>query len=460
VISLLGLGGPAPEELLDEALAVSVESISKTYSEIHEARYRPAVSIFAHLRERRSGTPAGTVMEPVVEDEDDDDEDEVDELLLGREVAGALADVSFDVRRGEAVVVTGSEGAAGRTVARILCRMISPTSGRVVIRGRVAPSVELAISLSRGETTTRGVARRLAGLAGPGRRHRSEFVQAAFALAFGDSPQQADVARPSKQVLRRVAAAAAFDPTADVLIIDDLSDFGDPDFPRRCRDRLAERLSEGAGAIITASDPAPVSDLCSRAVWLDEGRVAKIAPAIETVSLPSARVSRDPEAEGASASRLRAKPRLPFSDQHAALRSLDVLRCDGAQLEDARLDDWIIVRVAFDIATNATTKLVVRFGGAETFDFVERGVLEVGRYVATLRIPPGVVSGGEYDVAVGLILENEGHRTKVGLRDAARVRVDGDEEGLVAAAEAGFAPAVADPDAVSEAEWSLEAASN
>ena len=63
---------------------------------------------------------------------------------------------------------------------------------------------------------------------------------------------------------------------------------------------------------------------------------------------------------------------------------------------------------------------------------------------------------GEYDIAVGLILERGGERTKVGRRDAARLVVEGDDEGLVAAAEAGSAPATAAGAEASDAEWSLE----
>jgi hypothetical protein len=281
-------------------------------------------------------------------------------------------------------------------------------------------------------------------------------VRAALELALGDSQAEADLAQPSKNVLRRVAAAAAFDPTADILVIDALPELGDPDFPRRCRERLAERLSNGAGVVITASDPTLVSDLCSRVVWLDGGRVARIV-STEDVAESTGPPAGVPEPKEPPQPRIRTKPTLRSFDEHVALRSFALLRPDGSPLGDARTDDWIVGRIAFEIATAATVKLVVRLVGGETPTFVERGELGEGTYVATLRIPPGAVPAGEYDVAVGLILEREGERTKVGRRDAARLHVDGDEEGLVAAAEAGAAPATAAEAGANEAEWSLEA---
>ena len=443
-----------PEQVLDEALAVSVESISKAYSAVHETRYRPAVSVFARLRERRSDGP----IEAELIDEDDED-DEAEDLLPERRVGAALADVSFDVRRGEAVGVIGSEESASRTVARILCGMTSPTSGKILVRGRIGPSAELATSLARREATVRGVARRLAGLAGPGRRERSRFVREALGLALGDAWGEVDAARPPKQVLRRVATAAAFDPTADVLVVDELSDLGDPDFPRRCRQRLVERLSAGTGVVITSPDLPLIAELCSRVVWLEEGRVARIGPAREMIAELTAQGSGSAEPDPGAARGSR-KPMLHSFDEHAAIHSVVLLRPDGSPLEDAGPEDWIMLRIEFETATTGTVMVVVRFVGAETVTFVERNQLAEGAYVAKLRVPPGAVPAGDYVIAAGLVLERLGTRTKVGRRRAAHIRVDGDEEGLVLAAEAGAAPASAAQSEGSEAEWSLEAVFN
>ena len=450
-----------PESLLDEELALSVESITKSYSEIHERRYRPAVTVFAQLRERRSGAHGGARPGPVdreaAEFEDEDEElDELDEPLVGVDTDAALADVSFDVRRGEAVGVIGAADAAARTVARILCGMTWPSSGRVVLRGRVAPSSELAIILSRRETTTRAVARRLAGLAVPGRRQRRRFVRSTLELAFGDSPEEADVARPSRQVLKRVAAAAALDPTADILVVDSLADLGDPDFPRRYRERLAERLAAGAAAVITAPDLTLISDFCSRVVWLEEGRVARIGPARELISEMTAPPASEPEPETQPPPRVRQKPPLRSFDEHAALQSVAVLGANDSPLEEAQVSDWIVLRTEFELAGTENMLVTVRFFGEETITFVEQARLNEGAFVATLRIPPGSIPAGDYVIAVGLVLERESERIKVGRRTAARIRVEGDEEDLVLAAEAG-AELSAGESLPAEAEWSLEA---
>jgi hypothetical protein len=324
-----------------------------------------------------------------------------------------------------------------------------------VFRGRIAPTSELAIALTRRETTARGVARRLAGLAGPRRRGRAQFVRAALDLAFAESIVEADAARPSREILRRVAVAATLDPTADVLVVDDLPELGDPDFPRRCRDRLAERLAAAAGVVITSPDLTLISDFCSHAVWIDGGRVARRGP---TGELIAALVPSAAGGDGATDSpppRISRKPMLHSFDACAAIHSVVLLRPDGSRLEDARPDDWITLRVEFETAITASVMVVVRFIGAETLTYVEQSQLGEGAYIATLRLPPGAVPAGEYAISAGLVLEHSGRRTKVGRRRAAQIRVGGYEENFVLAAEAGAVPSDARPER-SDVEWSLE----
>jgi hypothetical protein len=230
---------------------------------------------------------------------------------------------------------------------------------------------------------------------------------------------------------------------------------------------LFDRLSAGAAVVVTAADPALISDLCTRVVLLQEGRVARFGPAAEVLAeIGSRRTEGDrqssqapaesgPESEAPRAG-LRGRPQLRSFSEHAAIHSVAVLRPDGSPVEVARNDESVVVRIEFELAARETVLVVVRFVGAQTLTFVEQRDLGEGGYVASLRIPPGAVPTGEYVLPVGLVLEREGDRRKVGRRNAARIRVDGDEEGLALLGETGAALQDDARPETSDADWSFE----
>ena len=124
--------------------------------------------------------------------------------------------------------------------------MTPPSSGRILVRGRIAPSFELAALLTRRATSAQSAAKILAVLAGPGRRHRRASIESTLALALGNDVSDARLARISKELLRRIAVAAVLDPFADVLVLDERPALRDSEFRRRWFERLEVRLAEGA----------------------------------------------------------------------------------------------------------------------------------------------------------------------------------------------------------------------
>lgn len=481
---------------LPEDVALSVERLSRTDTNIHEARYRPAVSVFAHLRERQAADrgPQDVVYELGADDEEEDD-DEAAGPPVGE--ISSLADVSFDVRRGEALGIVGTPYSAVRTLTRALCGMTAPSSGRIVMRGRVGPSVELAIALTSSETSVSAVARRLAGLAGPGRRLHNAYVREALELAFADEPHAASMARPPKNFLRRAAVAATLDPFAETLVIDALPEFGDPEFPERCIQRIRDRLDAGAAAVVACEDFAVIRALCSRVVWLEDERVRRIGPLDDVLAELSGRGAPAPEEEAVTTTPAQAtaqaekqaearkqaralarkqakaqareetktqavpkprRPKLPLRwfDAHAALLSVQVADAAAGSRDVFGLAEEIWIRVAFETVTPGTVRVVIRIISEETRTFLDDFPLEPGEHVAQLRLPAGIEAAGDYDVAAWLIFEHEDGRTKIGRAPAARVRVAEDESLLSLEREgAGRAATVATDD---EVEWAIESA--
>ncbi len=458
---------------LPEDVSLSVENVSRTDTDIHEARYRPAVSIYARLRERQAADRSPASVSYDIEGEDDDEDGEAESA--SKILTSPIADVAFTVRKGEAVGVVGSPSSAVRTLMRALSGMTAPSSGRIVMRGRIAPSVELAVALTSRETTVRAVARGLSELAGPGRRLRGEYVRKALELAFADEPYAASLAQPPKQYLRRAAVAATLDPFAEILLIDALPGFGDPAFPERCIRRIQARLAEGAAAVVACEDLDVIRALCSRVVWLEGERVRRIGPVDEVLAelgvgaeaeeaIEAEAVASSPEEDEEPAAEPietperapRSKPPLRWFDEHAALTSVQVEHAGSERGDAFGNGEEIRIRVGFETATAATVRVVVRLLSDETRTLLNDFPLEPGSYIAQLRLPDGIEAAGDYDIAAWLIFEHETGRTKIGRVPAARIRVTHDESVLPLEPE-GMARA-ADVSADDDGVWAIESA--
>ena len=135
-------------------------------------------------------------------------------------------------------------------------------------------------------------------------------------------------AQPPKEILRRVAVAAAFDPTADILVVDALPDYGDPELPRRCRratraaTRSRRRCDPHRAAISLSS---PSWGCSSRRGARRRGRVARVGPRPARSCASSPRANKRATGPPAQA-RSNAKPRTtsPSTREYSALMSVVV----------------------------------------------------------------------------------------------------------------------------------------
>jgi ABC-type polysaccharide/polyol phosphate transport system ATPase subunit len=215
-------------------------------------------------------------------DEDDEfDDDAIAGDVLPEEAEPtreyALEDVSFEVLPGRALVVLGSSASGKTTLIRLLGGLEPPTSGRILLRGRAAPTIEFGRLVMRTDTSPRTNARLMASLAHVPRRRRQQHVEELLALAC--PPSGFPRAHDPKSVVKRLAIAAAVDPTADLLFLEDLSDVGDPTFRASCLERVEGLLARGGSVVLATADLALARRLCTDALWLEQGRVVAFGPA-------------------------------------------------------------------------------------------------------------------------------------------------------------------------------------
>lgn len=183
----------------------------------------------------------------------------------------SLRDVAFRVRRGETVGIIGRNGSGKSTLLQIVCGTLHPSTGRVEVQGRVAALLELGTGFNP-EFTGRENVFLNASLLGLTRSQ----VDARFAdiEAFADIGQFIDqpVKTYSSGMLVRLAFAVIAFVDADILIIDEALAVGDAFFTQKCM-RFLRKFMQTGTVLFVSHDTTAVKALCSRAIWLENGKL-------------------------------------------------------------------------------------------------------------------------------------------------------------------------------------------
>jgi len=190
----------------------------------------------------------------------------------GREQIWALRDVSFDVRAGDAVGIIGRNGSGKSTLLKILSRIAVPTTGSAVIRGRVGSLLEVGTGFHLELTGRENIFLNGAILGMRGREIRRKFdeiVEFAGIERFIDTP----VKFYSSGMHVRLAFSVAAHLEPEILVVDEVLAVGDIAFQRKCIGKMSEVAGEGRTVLFVSHNHNVVRQLCSRLVYLDEGRL-------------------------------------------------------------------------------------------------------------------------------------------------------------------------------------------
>jgi lipopolysaccharide transport system ATP-binding protein len=196
--------------------------------------------------------------------------------LSGREGRGpahaALADVDLEVRRGEAVGIIGRNGAGKSTLLQLICGVLQPSSGTRAVRGRVAALLELGAGFNpelSGRENVRLNGPLLGLSAAQIDRRMDEIIDFSGIGAFVDQP----VRSYSSGMFVRLAFSMATSVEPDILVIDEALSVGDGQFARKSFERIMALKERGATILFCSHSMFQVESLCTRALWVHDGRV-------------------------------------------------------------------------------------------------------------------------------------------------------------------------------------------
>jgi ABC-2 type transport system ATP-binding protein len=193
-----------------------------------------------------------------------------------------LRDVSLTIHHGEAVGIVGPNGAGKSTLLRVAAGIIRPTEGVAISRGTVAPVMELGTGfepeLSGRENILFNGA--LLGFSRPYMRAREDDIISFSGLeSFIDAPLRTY----STGMVARLAFAVATSIEAETILLDEVLSVGDEAFRRKCNARIQRFVGNGATVVVVSHDLETLEGLCTRALWVAEGRVMEDGRAGEVI---------------------------------------------------------------------------------------------------------------------------------------------------------------------------------
>jgi ABC-type polysaccharide/polyol phosphate transport system ATPase subunit len=193
------------------------------------------------------------------------------------EVLSALDEVTFDVEKGEVFGIIGPNGAGKSTLMKVMARVLPPTGGRVIVRGSVAPMIELGAGFNTDLTGFENIVM-YGSLLGRTPEHMKsravDIAQWADLSGYLDVPLRSY----SSGMTARLAFSIATDIEPDVLIVDEVLSVGDATFQRRSGRRMLQLIEEGASVVIVSHDLSAIARLCDRVMWLDRGKTVMTGP--------------------------------------------------------------------------------------------------------------------------------------------------------------------------------------
>lgn len=194
----------------------------------------------------------------------------------------ALRDVSFEVKKGQALGIIGRNGAGKSTLLKILSRVTDPTEGYGELRGRVGSLLEVGTGFHPELTGRENIFLNGAILGMHKKEIEARFdeiVDFSEVEKFIDTP----VKRYSSGMYLRLAFAVAAHLEPEILVVDEVLAVGDADFQRKCLGKMGDVASSGRTVLFVSHNMSAIQRLTEESLVLDKGRVLMRAPSGEAV---------------------------------------------------------------------------------------------------------------------------------------------------------------------------------
>ena len=184
----------------------------------------------------------------------------------------ALDNVSVNIERGSVFGIVGLNGSGKSTLLKCISGILKPTTGKVTVKGSIAPLIELGAGFDYDLTARENIYLN-GSILGYSRSEINdkfdEIVEFSEMREFLDVPMK----NYSSGMVARIGFSIATITKPDILIVDEILSVGDFQFQEKCEERISQLMSGGTIVIIVSHTLLQIEKLCNKVLWLEKGKI-------------------------------------------------------------------------------------------------------------------------------------------------------------------------------------------
>ncbi len=182
-------------------------------------------------------------------------------------------DLDLAVEHGQRLGIIGPNAAGKSTLLKLICGIFQPTAGRISVRGRLAPLIELGAGFNHELSGIENIYLNGA-LLGFGPSQMGAKIERILDFAGLSDFAQTPIKYYSTGMLLRLAFSVATDIEPEILLVDEIFAGGDAQFVAKATERMNKLMDSSHIVILVSHDLRLIQRMCNRVIWLDHGRIA------------------------------------------------------------------------------------------------------------------------------------------------------------------------------------------
>ncbi|WP_066715070.1 ABC transporter ATP-binding protein [Clostridium sp. Marseille-P299] len=330
----------------------------------------------------------------------------------------ALNNISFKVEKGENIGIVGTNGSGKSTLLKIITGVLSPTSGKVAVKGKISALLELGAGFNSEYTGIENIYLNgtIMGYTKEEMDKRlDDIVQFADIGEFINQP----VKTYSSGMFARLAFAVAINVEPEILIVDEALSVGDMHFQIKCMNKMKSMMQGGTTVLFVSHDTNAIRRFCTKAIWLNNGEIKLVGEVNEVIDkyLDFLKLGElEDLGEIKNSSIENTEKEFTPGDNIAEIINFEILNENNQSVEEIKYDEYIKIRVTYDVYDENLSEPVIGIALLGIDDDYMCGLntlldgIEIpwkyGRNKITLEYPYGLRSnGGQYYFNVALFEE-------------------------------------------------------